>query len=145
MPPTPVHAAKMACPYDPANPLRCVQVDHLARLAAQLRRIEVGTRLEVEIRKPKTKRSLSQNRFLWGVAYPILAAHLGYDHHEHEQLHYDCLGTRFGWRRSPVTGREHPRRTSSSLSTGEMSDYMEWLSRWAMTEHGVDLPLPDER
>jgi hypothetical protein len=103
-----------------------------------------GKRVEIVIREPRKQRSLDQNAWVWGVALPVLADALGYDAHEHEILHYallcECYGTVYDAR----SGRECPARTSSQLSTREFSDYMEWLVRWAATEHGVRVPLPGE-
>lgn len=103
-----------------------------------------GQRVEAVIRIRKKKRSLDQNAWLWGVAIPLLAESLGYDQHEHEQLHYQLLAECFGSAYDQRFGREVPRVTSSRLSTKEFSDYMEWLVRWAAVEHGCIIPLPNE-
>ena len=103
-----------------------------------------GKRVETVIRPRKTKRSGVQNNWLWGVAIPLLADALGYDTHEHEQLHYQLLAECFGSAYDQRFGREVPRVTSSRLSTKEFSDYMEWLVRWAAVEHGCIIPLPNE-
>ncbi len=108
-----------------------------------------GKRLELIARERKSKRSVDQNSYIWGVAYPIIAEHLGYDAHEHERLHYDLLAIRFGTvAQSPLLKGAPPRivpaRTSSELNTEEFSQYMEWLIRYAATEFGCVIPLPNE-
>ena len=103
-----------------------------------------GKAIECVIRERRRKRSVDQNAWLWGVALPVLAECLGYDEHEHEMLHYHCLGEYFGYVYDARTGREWPARTSSSLNTKEFSAYMDWLVRWAATEHGCVIPLPGE-
>lgn len=110
---------------------------------SHLRQME-GKAVEAVIRPRKTKRSLVQNSWLWGVAIPLLADSLGYDKHEHEALHYQLLAECFGSAYDQRFGREVPRVTSSRLSTKEFSDYMEWLVRWAAVEHQCVIPLPDE-
>lgn len=103
-----------------------------------------GQPVEVIIRRRRARRSLDQNAYLWGVAYPVLAEALGYDHHEHELLHYALLSECFGSVYDPRSGITAPARTSSQLTTKEFSNYMEWLVRWAVTEHGCRVPLPGE-
>ena len=104
--------------------------------------------LTVEKRRGK-KRSLAQNAWLWGVALPLIADYCGYDKHEHERLHYDLLGVRFGTEtiasvlpHAPI--RIVPAKTSSQLSTAEFAEYQEWLVRYAAMELGVVVPLPNE-
>lgn len=108
-----------------------------------------GEAVTVKVSKQVDKRSVRQNKWIWGVAYPLIAEHLGYDAHEHEQLHYDLLSVRFGTHaiQPKIPGappRIEPVRTSSQLTVTEFSDYMEWLCRYAAQEFDVVLPLPDE-
>jgi hypothetical protein len=109
-----------------------------------------GKEVVITVEEKKRKRSLAQNRWLWGRALPLIAEHCGYDHHEHERLHYDLLSVRFGTEAiAPLVPNAPPRivpaQTSSTLSTKEFSDYMEWIVRYAAETFGVVLPLPDER
>lgn len=94
-------------------------------------------------------RSAAQNRWLWGCALPLIADHCGYDHHEHERLHYDLLSVRFGTVAiAPLVPQAPPRivpsKTSSELNTKEFSEYMDWLVRYAAETFSVVIPLPDE-
>jgi hypothetical protein len=50
----------------------------------------------------------------------------------------------FGVKRNETTGFETPRVRSSKLTTKEYSEWMEWLVRFAATELGVAVPLPNE-
>lgn len=109
-----------------------------------------GYEVTVTVERRSRQRSVKQNAWLWGVAYPLIAESCGYDHHEHEHLHYDLLSVRFGTHavnsRIPgVPPRIVPTRTSSELSTKEMAEYFEWLVRYAAETFGVVLELPDER
>ncbi len=108
-----------------------------------------GKRLELTARERKSKRSVDQNAWHWGVAIPLIAETLGYDAHEHERLHYDLLAVRFGTVAiAPLIKAAPPRivpaKTSSELNTEEFSQYMEWLIRYAATEFGCAIPLPNE-
>jgi hypothetical protein len=109
-----------------------------------------GQEIDVEVKKRTRQRSHAQNNWLWGVALPLIAEYLGYDHHEHERLHYDLLSVRFGTVAvAPLVDGAQPRivpkKTSSELTTAEFTEYMEWLLRFAADKWGVVLPLPDER
>lgn len=108
-----------------------------------------GREFTLTVKAKTSKRSNAQNAWHWGVAIPLIADHLGYDRHEHDQLHYDLLSVRFGTKAIPplVPGappRIEPQRTSSDLTVQEFSDYMDWLVRYAAQEFGVVIPLPDE-
>ena len=104
----------------------------------------VGKRVGVVVRERRSQRSTNQNAWLWGIALPLLAEELGYDEHEHETLHYALLGECFGHVYDPRSGQTMLAKTSSQLNTKEFADYMEWLVRWAATEHNCRIPLPGE-
>lgn len=103
-----------------------------------------GRRIGIVIRERRAQRSSNQNAWLWGIALPLLADELGYDEHEHETLHYALLGECFGHVYDPRSGQTVLAKTSSQLNTKEFADYMEWLVRWAATEHNCRIPLPGE-
>ena len=92
----------------------------------------------------KRTRSLDQNAYVWGVAYPHLANALGYEPHEHEDLHYGLVAKWGGEHFDKRLGAMVPNKRSSKLTTTEFSDYMEWLVRFAAKECGCVIPLPDE-
>lgn len=115
-----------------------------APMRRRLLRALAGKRVGVVIREKRSQRSQSQNAWLWGVALPLLAEELGYDDHEHETLHYALLGECFGHVYDPRMGQTVLAKTSSQLNTKEFAEYMEWLVRWAATEHGCRVPLPGE-
>jgi hypothetical protein len=103
-----------------------------------------GKRIEVVIRQPKSKRSLDQNKWWWGIAIPLLADELGYDKHEHDGLHYALVSKCFGVTQDTRTGVEVPNKRSSQLTVAEFAELMEWVTRFAAQEWGVVLPLPGE-
>lgn len=101
--------------------------------------------VEVVIRPLRSKRSMQQNKWLWGVALPTIALDLGYDRHEHEHLHYWLVEKCFGSRWNAKLKTMVPKARSSKLSTKEFSAYMEWLVRYAATDlGGIVVPLPNE-
>lgn len=103
-----------------------------------------GAFIEVTLRKQRSKRSLDQNAWHWGVALPIIAQELGYDRHEHDVLHYALVAKCFGVHHDAKLQQDIPNVRSSKLSTAEFSQLMEWEVRWAATEYGIVVPLPNE-
>lgn len=105
----------------------------------------LGKRVEMVLRLRTSQRSDRQNRWIWGIAYPLLGEHWGHDRNEHEAMHYGLLAQCFGTRPNSRFGIRVPRVTSSRrLTTKEFSEYMEWLVRYAAVEEGIRIPLPNE-
>ena len=103
-----------------------------------------GKPVEVVVRRKRSQRSLEQNAWAWGCAYPVLAETLGYDRDEHEELHYALVAKWGGTHLDEKLGVEVANKRSSQLSTAEFSDYMEWLVRFAAKEFDCVIPLPNE-
>lgn len=103
-----------------------------------------GEDVDFVIRKYRANRSTAQNAWVWGVAYPLIAEHVGYDRHEIDDLHYALVAKCFGTHVDERLGTDVPNARSSKLTTKQFSDYMEWLVRFAAQELGVVIPLPDE-
>jgi len=103
-----------------------------------------GKNVEVVIRMRRSQRSIDQNKWLWGCALPTLAECLGYDKHEHEQLHYAMVAKCYGTHWDEKLGMDVPNTRSSKLTTREFSEYMEWFVRFAVQEFGCNVPMPNE-
>jgi hypothetical protein len=121
--------------FDPSQ--RELRRRHLSSLRRQ--------RVTVEIKPWKSQRSLDQNAWIWGVAYPVIAEAIGYERHEHDELHYALVAKCFGEHFDKRIGAMVPNKRSSKLSTKEFSEYMTWLVRFAAKDlGGIYVPLPDE-
>lgn len=110
-------------------------------------------RVTVEV--AKVPRSNQQNRYLWGVAYKLIADAVGY---EVEEVHEYLCGYMWGWTEKRVpkkpsnpTGIESvPIRTTTTdengkrsvLSKMEFADYVAFVQRFG-AKHGVLIPDPD--
>jgi len=91
-----------------------------------------GQRVEVVVRKRRTKRSDRANRFYWSAVVGPLADHLGY---EKDELH-EVLAMRFlRIDDCPLTGVPRRKRTPKT-NTAEFADYVERCIRLA-AELGV--------
>jgi len=96
-----------------------------------------------EITVRRERRSQAQNRYLWGVAYPAVLAHLpGWTA---DDVHEYCLGEWGGW--ETLTGfdrkRLRPVKRSATLSVTEFQDFVTDIQR-RMAERGIDVPDPNE-
>lgn len=107
------------------------------------RKQRAGQRVEVVLRNPRSKRSLDQNAWHWSIAVPMIAEALGYDKHEHDQVHYALVSKCFGVRQDAKLG-EVPNARSSRLTVQQFSELMEWEVRFAAQFCGVEIPLPSE-
>ena len=103
-----------------------------------------GTDCELVVRKRKSKRSLDQNAWIWGVAYPLIAEAIGYGSHEIEDMHYGLVAKWAGEHFDKRLGSMVPNKRSSQLSTVEFSKYMEWLVIYAAESLNCCVPLPGE-
>jgi len=115
--------------------------------ARQARYLEALGDCEIEyvIRKRRSKRSVKQLRWWRGIGLPLIARELGYDKHEEDSLHYAILAVYGGTTTDRITGQTVPNIAhSGDLSTKEMAAFIEWVVRWASTEHGIYVPLPNE-
>ena len=103
---------------------------------------KVGTKLEIIIRKYRSKRTLLQNNYYWGTVIPILSDYFGY---EPEEMHEE-LKLKF----NPVKSKIDPTRmiggSTTKMSTEEFycgeQSYVERICRWAAMEYGVYIPPP---
>lgn len=109
-----------------------------------LQQVLAGKRVDVLLKVHREQRSLDQNAWHWGVAIPVIANALGYDKHEHDDLHYALVAKCFGTHLDEKLRQEVPNVRSSSLTTAQFSELMEWEVRWAATEYGIIVPLPNE-
>lgn len=95
-----------------------------------------GKRIELVLREHKSKRSLPQNSYYWGVVVALLAEDCGYDPEEmHEALKWKFL------QRHDVPLPTV--RSTASLNTAEFTAYIEQCRRLG-AEMGVVIPSPNE-
>lgn len=101
------------------------------------------------ISKEMKTRSSRQNRYLWGVAYPILLVVLrdqgGWEFTDVEQVHELCKKM-FASERvvNKHTGDvlELPKSTAA-MNTAQFSAYVDKLRELAMEMFNVEIPLPE--
>ncbi len=137
---------------DPESPDRSRAI---GRVVEELEALPHDRSWLVTVEEKKHERSLAQNRYLFGVAYALLAEATGY---EKEDLHTYLLGQHFGWklkkvpktRRNPEGLVEVPVRTTTTDESGrrsvlnkmEFADFVAFVQRTA-TKVNVVVPDPD--
>lgn len=100
-----------------------------------------GKTVEVIVRKVRTKRSLDMNAYLHAVPFPILAEHFGDDI---EGVKFDVMGECWGWRSTKGGQRIPVKGHTSDMTVEESTYFVDWLIPWALVNHGVVIPLPNE-
>lgn len=114
----------------------------------------VGKDVRVRLIRPKLRRTPEQNAYLWGVVYPdilvglrTLAESVGEravftDEDElHQAMKWAFLRKTYVL---PGAGNVEAMPRSSMLSTGEFSEYVDKVKRWA-GERGIYVRAPGER
>jgi len=117
----------------------CLTLDNPERYLVYMAGLE-GKRVELVLRKKRSKRSDGQNKYYFGVVVKILANHCGY---EPEELH-EALKIRFlSDRREDDHGLMKVHSTAK-LSTDEFTQYVNRVVRWAAESLGVYVPSAND-
>lgn len=97
----------------------------------------------LKIKKWQKKRSISQNKYYWGVVIEILSSETGFFP---EEMH-DVLKKKFNPKVKVLkqTGEELLiGGTTTEMETLEFENYLESVRTWALTELDIYIPLPNE-
>lgn len=119
----------------------------IRRLTAFVGLLDTTKAWRIEVNEQKSKRSLQQNAYLWGVVYPTIIKAGGETlaGWTNDDIHEYLLGEHFGW--EVLSGfdrkRVRPIRRSSRLSVSEFMDYLAFIQH-RMAEHGIVIPDPNE-
>jgi hypothetical protein len=96
----------------------------------------------VGIKKDKSKRSGNQNRYYWGVVLAYLSEETGFTKEEAHQLMQRMF---LRYDKSVHDGpAETFVRSTTSLNTLEMEEYLENIRIFALSELATYIPLPNE-
>lgn len=96
-----------------------------------------GTEIRLTLGKPEKLRSENENRYYHAVPVKILAEHFG---EFPKAMHHNLA-----WMFLKVQDLPYPkRRSTTTLTPAEFEDYTEKIRVWALTEHKIRIPLPNE-
>jgi DNA topoisomerase IA len=96
----------------------------------------------VSCKKNKPTRSLPQSRYYWGVVLAYLSEETGFTKDETHQL-MQRMFLKYA-KDAPDGTSEMFVRSTTSLTTGEMNEYIEQIRTFAITELGTYIPEPNE-
>ena len=127
-----------------------------AQIATFVAALDAGRPYRVTVEEAKSTRTSQQNRYLWGVAYKLIADAVGYE--VDEVAEFMC-GQYFGWTDKRVPKKPSnpegvesvPVRTTTTNENGERSvlnkqdftDYIAFVHRFAASK-GIYIPDADE-
>lgn len=110
------------------------------RFKELLERFE-GKKIIFGLDKQKDLRTVSQNKYYWGVLIDGVAQETGQDP---ESIH-DHLKDKFLRIPMEINGKRYYKvKSTSSLSTNEFIDYVENCRQYVQQEFGLFVPLPGE-
>lgn len=102
--------------------------------------------VSIRVQKPKKQRSSQENRYYWGVPIKLLSEHTGFFP---EEMHM-AMRQKFLKEERVVTLEDETEvtievaRSTTSLSTSEMEDYLARIRQFAATELNLQIPEPNE-
>jgi hypothetical protein len=101
-----------------------------------------GQHVRMTLSQPTKGRSLNQNAYMWGVVYTMIAAETG---HTTEEVHEFMKGM-FLPRSFITIGKKTEQliKSTTTLSTLDMEEYLEHVRAFAATELNMTIPLPHE-
>lgn len=115
-----------------------------SRVLGLIRAISLDPPWRVTVEPHRKRRSLSQNSLMWlwlGEVAELVGQHTGMDVHDiHEAFKQKFLPAKI----IEVLGETIDVRSTATLTTLEMTTYMDRIYAWVTTELGLLLPLPQE-
>jgi len=96
----------------------------------------------VGIKKDRKTRSLAENRYYWGIILTYIADETGYSKEEAHQI-FGRMFLRYD-KQMPDGTTEAFVRSTTSLNTMELEEYLEKIRIFALSELGTYIPLPNE-
>jgi hypothetical protein len=98
---------------------------------------------ELIIRSIRKKRTDKQNRYYWGVVIDYIARQMGES--DKDEVHKTLAMHFLGYEEQTYGGVSfQSTRSTTSLSTEEMTEYIETVRRWAAEFLALNIPDPDQ-
>ena len=101
-----------------------------------------GQPVHVTVKKATRRKSHGQLGLLWGVWYPLIAEELGYRQYEVSQLHDAFMRRICG--EQPEPNPLHLRKSLSTMTHEQTSQYLDDLRMFCLDEFGIILPEPEK-
>lgn len=112
-----------------------------SNITRYIRRHE-GQHVRVQLSQPSKPRSNNQNAYMWSVVYEMIADESG---HTTEEVHEFCKGMFLPRKFIAIGGTEQELiKSTTTLSTSEMEDYLEKVREFAATHLNLSIPMPNQ-
>jgi len=98
----------------------------------------LGKDVEISIKSLSKKRSVNQNDYYWGVVIPYLLEEIKYL--DKDSLHHYIKTEFLADYSTPIPTV----KSTTELSTVEMEEFLDRVRKWASSEYGLYIPLPNE-
>jgi hypothetical protein len=117
-----------------------VYLDNQDQYEAHLHTLD-EKRIELIVQKEQKERTNQQSKYLFGVVYQLISEETGYSKEEvHEMMKSIYLKDN-----KVVNNKRYTViRSTSSLTTVEMVEYIENIKRWSSSELGLNIPDSNE-
>jgi hypothetical protein len=99
--------------------------------------LKEGTEIKYTLGVHRNTRSNEQNRYMWGVVYMMISERTGYFV---EEVHHAMQIKFLTIEETPL----HRVRSTSTLDTLELEEYLSKIRTWASLELIIYIPLPNE-
>lgn len=112
-----------------------IRIFHPSYYQHEINKLQDGERITIEIHNKRTRRSVAQNAYYWGVYLPIIAKETGESNID--RLHELFKGMFLTTEVAEVLGHKvRIKKSTTDLSIGEFSDYITKIE----AETGVECP-----
>ena len=103
--------------------------------------------MHVSIQRAEKKRTPEQNAYLWGLVYPMLAQH--YQENPGDFIRDVLNATKAemtqGFVHELCKTMFNGGHTTTGMNTARMTDYIEHIRAYALMNHKLDIPEPEEK
>lgn len=120
---------------------------------------DATAKIKLTVERYRNDASTQQMKYLFGVVYAILGDTFGYDAYEYyNELHIPLKKMFLGFKRVPQRAVykifKQPLFTTETVAvevvslkdidTKKMTEYIDNVRRWALKEHNITIPAPNE-
>ncbi len=126
--------------YDIMTKFLVKQDDGLKKVMHFLSNINLKKPWSVEIKPYVKNRSVEQNALMWKW-HVLMADHFGLTKNKTHHVIMEELLAPIQWN---YEGKNYEVYSTKVMNTKQMTDFLKMYHIWAATDHGVNLPLPED-
>lgn len=115
--------------------------DGLARIIHILSNLDLKEVWQIDWKKYVRNRSAEQNRLMWSW-HVIMADYFGLTKNKTHHVVMEELLAPINWE---YGGKTYEVYSTKVMNVKQMTNFLNMYHTWAHTDHGVNLPLPDDQ